>query len=318
MDNNTKLSSKKYKTLGELLNQDIKIINRVALYEKNEEIKEYLYNYIYIKKYKDTELFGPLSNRVKLISNIACYNYVVKNCFNNKQFIQSTQSILNPKIISFINKLHSIDQPINGIFFDYLIRKFICEFTNTQFYDNRSEDYPNRIKRLNTDVLDKFDIEQNYNIVKTETSTIKIIKSIFITSLSHTVYFGILPTLINVEKYINEIESNKEIFEELIPFIKSLILNKQNILLNPTLGIGDMGADCDLIIDDEIMDIKCCSRDNKIYEILQLLGYCSLYDKKINKISTLNFIKGEINCYNLEEINRDELNNYLNLLLNKK
>lgn len=51
MDNNTKIKSKKYKTIGELLQAPIKSITLVSINEKDTNIKTYLFEWLYLNHY---------------------------------------------------------------------------------------------------------------------------------------------------------------------------------------------------------------------------------------------------------------------------
>lgn len=82
------------------------------------------------------------------------------------------------------------------------------------------------------------------------------------------------------EKIILQEPSAKQILElqrlyEIIPW--EIFKPKKSIFLNPTFNHGSLlvgGADCDLIIDNKIIDIKTVKRNNiSIGDIRQLLGY---------------------------------------------
>jgi hypothetical protein len=82
------------------------------------------------------------------------------------------------------------------------------------------------------------------------------------------------------EKIIFQEPSSKQISElqslyEIIPW--EIFKPKKSIFLNPTFNHGSLlvgGADCDLIIDNKIIDIKTVNRNSiSIGDIRQLLGY---------------------------------------------
>lgn len=100
-----------------------------------------------------------------------------------------------------------------------------------------------------------------------------------------------------------------------------------NILLNPALGFQiplldnkNIPSDCDLVINDNLYDIKCTCGDNSIYEILQLLGYASLlncvpkFNRKINNILIVNLLQGYIVDYDISYITTNQMVNYLRIL----
>jgi hypothetical protein len=138
---------------------------------------------------------------------------------------------------------------------------------------------------------------------------------------------------------IDFIQNTQNISEALVIPLKELCDNLlssasiDDIFLNPALGrnIPQIGkvipSDCDLIIADILYDIKCTSGKNYIYEILQLLGYASLincgclrrYDEKItrvNVISTINLLNGELIKYDVSQFTDENFISYLKLLTN--
>jgi hypothetical protein len=68
MDSNTKLTSKTYKTIGELLKSPIRSIIIVSSKEKNKDVRLYLYEWLFKNYY----------NRIKNIANNPCYHYINK------------------------------------------------------------------------------------------------------------------------------------------------------------------------------------------------------------------------------------------------
>lgn len=140
MDSLTLITSKKYKTIGELLKSPIKSIILVSNNEKNEDIKSYLYDWLYKNHYSNKRMAGSLTTRIKNISNQPCYYYIMKECFGNvvsSNFNKTT--ILNNECIHFIKKLHLIDPSLTGTFLDYLVRRIICEIKKIHFHDSRAE-----------------------------------------------------------------------------------------------------------------------------------------------------------------------------------
>jgi hypothetical protein len=82
-------------------------------------------------------------------------------------------------------------------------------------------------------------------------------------------------------------------------------------------------ADCDLVIGDALIDIKCTIGDNSSYEIMQLLGYSALlqnnptYNKRINQISVLNLLEGNILFYDTSHISTQQYLSFLKILTQK-
>jgi hypothetical protein len=115
--------------------------------------------------------------------------------------------------------------------------------------------------------------------------------------------------------------------KELITYYKMFKKNEISILLNPALGCKIPGinnknipADCDLIINNTLYDIKCTNGNNHIYETLQLMGYASLincsdfFTKKIKNISIINCLQGYITTYDISTITNKQMINYLKIL----
>lgn len=334
MNTDTKLTSKKYKTLGELLNAPIKSIILVSIHEKDTEIKNYLYEWLYLNHYHKKEMIGNLTSRVKNIANNPCYYYIVKNIFGGidiKNYIISNVQILNSECIEFMKIIHSIEPSLHGVFMDYLIRRIISEKMEKDFYDSKSEllngpeDFT--CDELTINMNDNYEISKNTKDYKTK----DIIKEIFITSLFHIMGItGILDKKSIVE-ILRLLKNTQNIIEILVipleELCNELIKNTDDILLNPALGFNipelddkHIPSDCDVIIDDVLYDIKCTSGNKEIYEILQLMGYASIINcsselnKKINTISIINLLRGYIIKYDISYIINEQMIEYLKIL----
>ena len=160
MDSLTLITSKKYKTIGELLKSPIKSIILVSNNEKNEEIRSYLYDWLYKNHYSKIKMVGNLTTRIKNISNKPCYHYIMKECFNKidySNFNKTTKKILNDECIQFIKTMHSIDSSLTGTFFDYLVRRIICEITKKTFHDSRAEGQIHNDNKINL-ILDNEEV----------------------------------------------------------------------------------------------------------------------------------------------------------------
>jgi len=89
-------------------------------------------------------MVGNLTTRIKNISNKPCYHYIMKECFNNidySNFNKTIKKILNDECIQFIKTMHSIDSSLTGTFFDYLVRRIICEITKKTWTYIRNDDF---------------------------------------------------------------------------------------------------------------------------------------------------------------------------------
>lgn len=149
-----------------------------------------------------------------------------------------------------------------------------------------------------------------------------ILEELLITSTCHMQAFGECPDEDNILRMFLFLESYRFSVDPLYRICEKLLANCNNLIPNPILGGGvvNFGADCDLILDDTIVEIKCVKKD-KINDILQLLGYASLSrfnnDSKINNVCVLNILRGECTLYNIQALNDDHLDRFLKLLDNK-
>ena len=177
----------------------------------------------------------------------------------------------------------------------------------------------------------KFPYCQNmcYNKVKNtkKYKTKDILKELYIVSCCHSEAFYSCPCQDKFDSIIHLLDNTnvEEFINSLHSLCNELLSNCQKILLNPCLYSQDtpVPSDCDVIIDDTLIDLKC-SKNNEISEILQLLGYTTLlrynksYNFKIKNICIINLVNCEIKKYNIQDISDDNLLRYLNLLTNRK
>lgn len=334
-----KISSKKYKTIGELLKAPIKSIILVSIKEKDFNIKSYLFEWLYQNHYSKKEMLGNLTDRIKKIANQPCYSHIIRNIFSNDILHTNKQSnqILNNNCVNFIKILHNIQASLTGTFLDYLIRRIICEKTNNVFYDSRAHfecSFQPRIsnKQFSFDKL-PITINESYERM-TNTQHYRsenILLEIFTSSLSHTLAFGGIPNQDKIDNIIHLIQNTLNITELFYIPIEEICMellgNETDILLNPSLGYKisllndkNIPSDCDFVINDVLYDIKCTIGDNSIYEILQLIGYASLlrfvtkYNRKINNVCVINLLQGYIINYDISYITDDQMINYLKFL----
>jgi len=347
----TPLQSKKYRTIGELKQAGIRsVILTTARMEKcmgRDLLDQWLWDTHYCKK----EMVGNLTTRIANINNKICYREMMKRCFQNVDILSSSQikSILTKECIDFIRELHSISPSLLGTFIDYLIRRIICELTCTHFQDNRSDDLtvPNHVCTngcklcievftwLDTCSTCELPICQYLCYEKTKQTntykTVDIVLEIFITSLFHSEAFGGTPQQETFNRMYHELSSQKTIqfVQECTEMCTNLIQYHTTIHLNPALGGPLDGinvripSDADLVIDDRLFDIKCTA-SHPIREISQLLGYSSLlrlnsrYRTKINSVSIINLLSGQLTTYDIEFMTTDNCMTYIKMLSSPK
>jgi len=200
---------------------------------------------------------------------------------------------------------------------------------NTEINKLHSIPKTDKITNLPINMYESYIKAKDTLLQKTE----NILLEIFITSLSHTLAFGGIPKEDKINNIINLINTTIDINEIFINPLKNLcndLLHKHNsILLNPTLGCElpmlntGISADCDLVIDNTLIDIKCTIGDKSIYEILQLLAYSCLllynpkFNMKIKSIQIINLLQGKMIKYDISGITNEQLMKYLKILTNK-
>jgi len=260
-------------------------------------------------------------NSEDILRNILKNNNSIK-CSDLSQYMKYDKNIINLikdykiTIYEISNEItieeYSLPDNIIGIFYDYFIRYVICKKKKIEFNDNRA----NFILNCENITIDNKDIYNSYNNMKQNKATNQDILNV---SISHSIFFGEVSAL----EYINhnDIISKKE-HKNINKWIDKKILNKDIILCNPTLGDTKLkiSADADLIIEDELIDIKTSKYNkigNNITDFIQLFVYASLYYNKkkiyINKITIFNPL------YLMEysiEINNDIIHKILDILTN--
>lgn len=166
---------------------------------------------------------------------------------------------------------------------------------------------------------------QNTNKYKTK----DILKELYIVSCCHIESFGQCIPQDRFNKMMNILDNLDDRLNDfvnpLIDLCKLLVTDSENVLLNPVLGSleYDISADCDIVIGDTLIDIKCTSQNNNISEQLQLLGYTSLlkynprYSMRMYNICIINLLEGQCKLFNIKNISDKNLLEYLHLLTNK-
>ena len=341
----TLIPLKKYKTFGDI--QDAPIISAIQCITRMKESpdKDMLTEWLFDTHYLNKPIRGNLTDRIKNFDNKICLNYICKNFLNgfDPGECEETQ-ILSDTACNIIKKLHSIQSSLTGTFIDYLMRRVISEIKKEDFIDNRANKilYDNEVIyddplihtclngcKYNIKVknpwqekeceLDYCQFDCYYKTKNTEQYKTKdIIVEIFMVSLCHIECFSGCPDQEKLENIIHELKSDafiKDFYEPFYSYCNRLIKNKKKIYLNPTLGCREnmIPADCDIIIDDTLFDIKCTLGNKTTTELLQLLGYTSLVysnpsiKSTIKKISIINLYKGYEYIYDISEIPEESI-----------
>jgi hypothetical protein len=243
--------------------------------------------------YNESFTFGPMLKFKQYLISTGVMNSWVEHrkYMNDNHFINVSDfaKFTSPHVEKIkeiasqlqINSINTIGKCINngidcgffGIYIDYLVRYKLSILTNQPFFDNRAE---SMIK------LNKTEYEGNYEKAKQKIATNK---DIFNISKYHSIFFGES----RIDQYIDSVV-------DVDLYLQQKVDKKSKILLNP--GIGHLKyllkGDADLIIDDELIDMKCSNHIPNLTDWVQLLVYyclCNLHGHKINKLTIWNPIK---------------------------
>jgi hypothetical protein len=342
IDNNTLLPSRssKYKTIGDLIEVSKTSPRSVMLtirYWKPSPIRDYIDKYMFNMYYKPniSQLLTYLTARLACLENKSSYREIMRLCFNNVDILSTkdSTSILCDETTNFIKELNQIHGSLTGTFIDYLSRRIICELLKKPFEDSYA-DLESKLKgrtdisgENNDELYGKF-YEKAKNT--SDYKTTDIIPDIFIISLCnrecHGDYIGDEKNNI-YKKLTNTDNLTNILINPLFELFRNLLNNSHDVLLNPNIGgkldgfKNTISAYADMVIDDILYDYKCVKTPKDLSDIHQLLGYAALfsqnekYRKKINKISTLNFLKGTKDTYNIEFTTNENFISFLNILI---
>lgn len=196
------------------------------------------------------------------------------------------------KLGSLTNQL-DIPPNLNGVFVDYLFRYRISFFIDEIFNDRRCDSILTEDNYLEIDEDKKEIIEKSYYDIRNNSSE-NYHNDLLNISLSHSIFFGDLKCF----EYLDFIKNNNIIYNnaKLDEYILNKIENKTKVLCNPVVGNSKLKikGDADLIVDEELIDIKCSKFDigSNIKDFIQLFFYVCLYYQntkiKCTKITILN------------------------------
>lgn len=171
-----------------------------------------------------------------------------------------------------------------GMFIDYFIRRCISEFKKEQFHDRR-------VNGLKNDYGEHLDSRVIENVENMQNDTFNILEDLTIYSSYHFLCFreGALERPFNHYnlQYLNCIKN----------YIKNSFDFEKYILLNPVLGCKYFKADCDIIYNGIIIDIKNSKFISKtkadFYQhLLYSFGYYDKTRRSIKKFKIYNPLLG--------------------------
>jgi DNA polymerase III epsilon subunit-like protein len=122
----------------------------------------------------------------------------------------------------------------------------------------------------------------------------------------------------NIIKIVDEIEKSDvfSILNNLNKIIQVQFNDITKVQIHKSFSIP-MHVELDILYDNHIIEIKCISPDSYYKSWLQLLGQLYYLDKP-SEISIFNFNTNEKITINVDNINKDDIKNYLDFLDNKK
>jgi hypothetical protein len=360
INDSTEILSNKYNTVGDVKKADRRSATQVITRMNPGEDRDHLVRWAFTQYYypKNDPLTGNLTQRLRRFNNKLCYSYIVQSCFDGVDPLPHGESvsILTTDCKHIIQQLHNITPSGTGVFMDYLIRRIISEIKQCDFTDTRTESL---INTGNTTIISEtqhvcghgckncmeqtlfrgeyqpkrciFPYCQNqcYKMVKDTKlyMTGNILVELWIVSCCHTEAFGACPSQNKFNQAISllRVLNTSTFLNPLVSLCQALIKDRSPILLNPALGSKNtpIPADCDVVIGDLLIDLKCTKSNDKLYEMLQLLGYSSMltynqaYNLRIHNICICNLLQGECRVYNITNISNTNLLTYLDLLTNR-
>ena len=308
-------------------------LNNLNIQNKiNDEIKFKLY-----EKYKNDYIFDEFLDIYETIKKAEYKWFEMQENYQDEQY-QIWKQKYTSEEINLYNQMGSIklnkkwrkkwEKQIE-MYEELNNNKFISfkdYLNNTKYYEIYDyyqelvhDSKVNNIIVLNFQKLEDNDFPISFisayeKVIKQKNNIIDIIKELFVVSLSHNVAFRDY----NKDKsklqyeYIIKNKFKVEYIEDIINIVK--LFNGKKYSLNPTLGIDNMGADADLIIDDNLIDFKVSKTNHDKYEILQLLGYSALISIRshnINKIHVIDLYKNKLKTIDISQWNYNQRNVFL-------
>lgn len=338
MDTKTTFTFGKYKniTLYDVIfnKKDIDYIKWILSKDFNDDLKfklKLLLDNYQISNRDKIKLSGPLTSRIKTILSYYDFNELLE-----KYNITFTTNITNTNKYDFINKLHNISPIDAGCFVDYLIRKILmkkkfndgrtdciisCKWFLTEeqqddaicniIENNEENDYSfSCIHNFNENNDFWYSWKENLpNYYKSNSN-----ENIFLTSIAHNVFFNRFPEIDIIKTFIKEIKISKNEIKKFSSDIHNIFSQYSKIDCNPTLSTGNITADCDLICDNKIIDIKCQKNNKENENLMQLIGYSVLSKKDINQVEIYNPLLGQIINYDISLWKIIDRNNFFKFL----
>lgn len=265
--------------------------------------------------FEDSPLGSSVTSRIRDIISIKTFSKISEELELDNILQKQKRIKFSASFSALIRTFYENDKQICGIFFDYLIRRLICEINDMDFEDARARALVEN-NDITKDIMDgeskRFsdDFETSYEkVLNMQNKTRDIIYDVFIISTAHNIWFNDY----NHDRNKNFMK-NLNLFEkEYVEELKHKIFINPKILINPVLSTKLISGDADLIVGENLIDIKVSASENKEY-LLQLLFYAALAKLKnheITQISTFNILSSKITSYDISELGDDYFENIL-------
>lgn len=319
----TKITFGKYKGLSieDLIQKDVDYAMWACNNVKRPEIfyLEKMLNNHKIQNTKTcmiTNIVGNLTDRVTYIVNNCDIEYILKLC-DLPCSVHDSQMLtlgLTSDVITCFTQLHRICPSVFGCYIDYLLRHFVSKTNNIQFKDTRTIITLASSYDIDKDVSQEINkfwynwknsiIENAYESCCSNNSTSECLIEIYQVSLAHSFFFRQFQ---NTSKIIQLQEALHNNIQTIHIFLEQISnqLSGSVFKINPILGNLGIPADCDMVIDNIITEIKVTNQSNDIRDFCQLIGYTvlhrSLYDDDIDFIQVINPLLNTRTIWNIKD-----------------
>jgi hypothetical protein len=241
-----------------------------------------------------------------------------------------------------VHPQHWRRDPIScGVFVDYLVRWIISRLRGEQFKDMRAgqvlchalgmytdETIADFLETRNVDLrrqmsTDKwyqyttqYKLQNAYEVCQDcKLDSGDALQYVQRCAAFHQIFFDEDPrSLLEIDA--TDIESLK-FYSMLIDYLRDCIRDSTiRILCNPGCGTETVAADCDLIIDKKLIEIKCSQFDDVPCAFVQCLGYVSFIEERchIESVDIWNFTLGVRKIYDIEYFGTEDRKKYKALI----
>lgn len=235
-----------------------------------------------------------LTQRIRRVSNLVSYYEIIRRCFCNKDLLQRARvaEIMRVETCCAIRVMNSHNPLFTGFFIEQLILKSIQGIKHTA-HVSLTETIINQALRYAS--------RKDYHDKTCVINLVAELDANFYRDIEHV-----------ARQLCRKIKGRDK--------IDSCILINHKLRGNYNFSIA---SECDLLINNTLYDIKCTRGElvnNRIYELLQLLGYSALfrinpkYRKIISEVVVINLLQGETRTYSVSDLTEANYKEYLAIL----